>query len=96
MSDAKLIYYGDLKVTDGKYTDRDGKEKTRYITVGKLYHSPHLSRVSIYMSPTATTEGKWVNAYPHEGYEKPTDPTTEPDIIAEVTDEPISLDDIPF
>jgi hypothetical protein len=68
-----LIYYGDLKVTDGKYTDREGNEKTRYVTVGKLYHSPHLSRMSIYMNPTATTEGKWVNVYPSENYEKPND-----------------------
>lgn len=89
----KLIYYGDLKTTDGKYTDKDGKEKTRYVTLGKVYHSPHLSRFSIYMNPTAYSEGKWLNAYPTETYEKPTD---DKDVIADVNDEPINLDNIPF
>lgn len=92
MTDKKLIYYGDLKIPDGKY-EKDGKEKTRYVTVGRLYHSPHMSRVTIYLNPTATTEGKWVNAYPHDEYQKP---AGQLDTIAEVTEEPISLDDIPF
>lgn len=94
MDKPKLIYYGELKVPDGKFTDKDGKEKTRYVTVGKLYHSPHLSRVSIYMNPTATTDGKWVNAYPHNEYQKPAQEAQ--DVVHELTDEPISLDDIPF
>ena len=95
MNDKKpLVYYGELKIPDGKYTAKDGKEKTRYVTVGRLYHSPHLSRVTIYLNPTATTEGKWVNAYPHEEYQKPEE--AKPDVIAEVTDDPINLEDIPF
>lgn len=85
----KLVYYGEIKVADGKYTGKDGKEKTRYVTLGKLYHSPHMSRVSIYLNPTAVSEGRWLNAYPHEEFEKP-------DAVAEVTDEPINLNDIPF
>lgn len=73
MPDKKpLVYYGEIKVENGKY-EKDGIAKTRYHAIGKIFHSPHLSRMSIYLYPTATTEGKWVNAYPHEGYEKPKD-----------------------
>lgn len=93
MADKKpLVYYGELRVDDGKYIDKEGKEKTRYHTVGKVFHSPHLSRMSIYLYPTATSEGKWVNAYPHEEYVKPL-PVDE---IHEVTDAPVDLGDIPF
>lgn len=88
-----LIYYGEIKVEDGKYTDKEGKEKTRYRTVGKVFHSPHLSRMSIYLYPTAMSEGKWVNAYPHDEYKKPI-PADE--VITDVPDEPIGLNDIPF
>lgn len=91
----KLIYYGELKVPDGKYTNKEGAEKTRYISVGKVYHSPHMSRIAIYMYPTATTEGKWIGAYPDQNYQKPTE-NSQDDVIAEVGDEPINLDDIPF
>lgn len=94
MEKKSLVYYGELRIPDGKYTAKDGKEKTRYVTVGRLYHSPHLSRMSIYLNPTATTDGKWVNAYPHDEYEKPAEPML--DTIAEVPDGPINLDDIPF
>jgi hypothetical protein len=89
----KLIYYGDIKVADGKYTDKEGAEKTRYITLGKVYHSPHMSRMSFYINPTAISEGKWLNAYPHDEYTKPEDSKDE---IAEVDDGPINLNDIPF
>lgn len=89
----KLIYYGDIKVADGKYTDNEGKEKTRYVTLGKLYHSPHMSRASIYLNPTALSEGRWLNAYPHENYQKPTE---QDEVITDIGDEPINLDDIPF
>lgn len=92
MDKPKLIYYGDLKITDGKYTDKEGNEKTRYITIGKLYHSPHLSRMSIYLNPTAMSEGKWINAYPHEEYQK----VETKDEVIEPTEEPIRLEDIPF
>ncbi len=95
MSEGKpLVYYGELKITDGKYTGKDGKEKTRYITVGKLYHSPHLSRMSIYLNPTATSEGKWINAYPNEEYEKPA--VSQVDQVHDVPDGAINLDEIPF
>lgn len=99
MADGKLVYYGEIKVADGKYT-KDGVEKTRYVTLGKLYHSPHLSRVSIYLNPTAVSDGKWINAYPHQEYEKPTEPiSTTPrqaDNVVDIDDKPITLDDIPF
>lgn len=94
MAEGKLIYYGEIKISDGKYIAKDGKEKTRYVTVGRLYHSPHLSRMSIYLNPTATTEGKWVNAYPHEEYEKPAE--VKQDQVYDVPDEPVTLEDIPF
>lgn len=87
----RLIYYGEIKVENGKYT-KDGKDKTRYHPIGKVFHSPHLSRMSIYLYPTATSEGKWVNAYPHEEYDKPAGPEAAHD----VTDAPINIDDIPF
>jgi hypothetical protein len=90
----KQIYYGDVKITDGKYTDRDGKEKTRYLTIGKLYHSPHLSRISIYLFPTAMSEGKWINAYPYEDHKAVE--TKQQDTVIEPRDEEISLSDIPF
>lgn len=93
MADSKssLVYYGEIKVENGKYT-KDGKEKTRYHAIGKVFHSPHMSRMSIYLYPTATSEGKWVNAYPHEEYQKP----VRADDVHEVTGAPVNLDDIPF
>lgn len=87
-----LIYYGEIKVENGKYI-KDGKEKTRYHSIGKVFHSPHLSRMSIYLYPTATSEGRWVNAYPHEEYEKP---AAEPPVTDEEIARPVNLDDIPF
>lgn len=87
----KLVYYGELKVTDGKYQDKEGKEKTRYVALGKLFHSPHFSRVSIYLYPTALSEGRWINAYPHDEYEKPLDEVTDVSV-----NEQINTSDIPF
>lgn len=74
---------------------KDGETKNVYITVGTAWVSEHGSKISIALDSVPVSpewDGKlYIN--------KPYEPKTEQpqrDKIAEVTDEPISLDGIPF
>ena len=39
--------YANLRAKVGTYTDRDGNEKSRYVTVGKLFASEHFNSMFI-------------------------------------------------
>lgn len=54
---------GLVKITNGKYTDRDGKEKTRYVIVGEYFATDHNNRQAIKLNATAFSEEKWLNIY---------------------------------
>lgn len=82
---------GVVKISNGKYTDRDGNERTRYVTVGDYYSSDAGNKQAVKMYATAFSEEKWLNIYLDEPKGAP-----QRDTIAEVTDEPINLDGIPF
>lgn len=86
MTDDKLKPHGDVVVTTGKYTDKDGKERNRYKNIGTLFATPHFSRITIKLDALPMNDG-WLQVFKREDAR---------DTVAEVSDEPINLDDIPF
>lgn len=50
---------GRLIVPDGKYTDKDGKEKTKWHEIGIVFASPHHSRMSIRLHANGFGEGQF-------------------------------------
>lgn len=89
MTDNKLNYFGEIKVPNGKYL-KDGVEKTSYHAIGKVFESGE-NRLAIMLYPSAySTEPVWLNAYKEDRKE------TKTDTVAEVTDDPIDLSNIPF
>lgn len=89
----KLLYYGDVKIQNGTY-EKDGETKNRYHTIGKVFVSPHLSRMSILLLPTATSDERWLNAYEDEKFENP----LKGDKLPSDSDieKPVDLGEIPF
>lgn len=67
MSEKPMKKIGELKVKTGEYTDKDGKTKGRYQTVGILFGTSHHSRLSIKFPATAFSDEKWANVYYDEG-----------------------------
>lgn len=76
------------------YTDKTtGEEKNVYATIGKAWVTPHASKIRVVLD---TVPVNWDGVF---FLNKPYEPKAErpqKDIVAEVTDEPISLDGIPF
>lgn len=56
----KKLY--DAVVTTGKYTDREGKEKTRYLTVGAVFEGEKGLSLKLEALPTVGFNG-WINFY---------------------------------
>lgn len=93
MSDLKRR--GLVKITNGKY-EKDGKEKTRYVTVGEYFATDHNGRQAIKLYATAFSEEKWLNIYIDDEF-KPQAKVIE-DILPtdEDMDKPIDLSELPF
>lgn len=53
---------GLVKITNGKY-EKDGQEKTRYVTVGEYFATDHNGRQAIKLYATAFSDEKWLNIY---------------------------------
>jgi len=65
----KKLY--DAVVTTGKYTDRGGNEKTRYLTVGAVFEGEKGLSLKLEALPTVGFNG-WINFYaPREREQKP-------------------------
>jgi hypothetical protein len=73
----KKLY--DAVVTTGKYTDRTGKEKNRYLTVGAVFEGEKGISLKLEALPTVGFSG-WINFYePKErGEQKPEQKPREP------------------
>jgi len=108
MSDLKKR--GTVKITNGKYTGDDGKEHSRYITVGDYLATDHNGRQAIKLYATVFSEEKWLNIY-LDDESAPESPKTTQDgkydndiamvkAIGEAKkqedDKPIDLSEIPF
>lgn len=87
---------GIVKISNGKYTDKEGNERTRYVTVGDYYSSDAGNKQAVKMYATAFSDEKWLNIY----LDEPKTEQPQRDKIAEVTEtdqEMQSLmDNIPF
>jgi hypothetical protein len=103
---SKLQPYGDITIVTGKYM-KDGKERNRYQKIGKLFATPHFSRISIKLDAAPIGGDGWLNVFPIENSEhlKPTDDWVKPEVrekftkkdeVVDVDDQPINLYDIPF
>jgi hypothetical protein len=102
---------GLVKITNGKY-EKDGVEKTRYVTVGEYFATDHSSRQAIKLYATAFSEEKWLNIYIDEEFKNNSDApmpqSTVMDvaysdnkksndvILEDIDDKPIDLSEIPF
>lgn len=65
----KKLY--DAVVTTGKYTDRSGNEKTRYLTVGAVFEGEKGLSLKLEALPTVGFNG-WINFYaPRDKEQKP-------------------------
>lgn len=85
---SNLKPYADLKVALRKYTDNEGNEKTAWLKVGTLFSSPHQSHMFISMEalPVKDWDGA-VSVFKRDDW-------VDVDQVHEVTDDPITLDDI--
>lgn len=60
---SELKKRGRAVISAGKYTDNNGKEKTRYVEVGTYFATDHNGRMAIKLHATAFSDEKWVNIY---------------------------------
>lgn len=96
---------GLVKITNGKY-EKDGVEKTRYVTVGEYFATDHSSRQAIKLYATAFSDEKWLNIYIDDEYKTnaPMPQSTVTDaiyksndvILEDIDDKQIDLSLIPF
>lgn len=92
----KLKPMGDLKYKARTYVDKDGKEKGVWVQIGTLFSSPHGSNMTIKLDTVPVGEfNGWVSVFKREDWEGEETPK-KLDTVAEVTDEPINLNDISF
>lgn len=96
MSESPIKKIGELKIKTGEYTDKDGKTKGRYQTVGVLFGTPHHSRLSVKFPATAFSDEKWANVYYDEGCSPRSSDNDAQIERQQVVDEPIRPEDIPF
>lgn len=61
--EAKLQKIADLKVKTGEYTDKDGKTRGSWQTVGALFGTPHHSRLTVKLYATAYSDERWLSVY---------------------------------
>lgn len=74
-----------------KYTDRDGKEKTRYINIGSLFARDDGS-LTLKVESLPIGFNGWINFYAPKAKESEQNPLRKP----VVQDAPFSDDDMPF
>ena len=60
---AKIKKIGSLVVPDGKYTDKDGNEKTKWHEIGVVFATPHHSRMAIRFHANGFGEGQFANIF---------------------------------
>lgn len=88
---------GLVKITNGKY-EKDGQEKTRYVTVGEYFATDHNGRQAIKLYATAFSDEKWLNIYIDDEFKPMPQAKVIEDILPtdEDMDKPIDLSEIPF
>lgn len=102
MSDLKPT--ADIKFKVRTYTDKDGKEKGVWLTVGTLFSSPHGSHQSIKIDTIPAGEWNgWLSVYPREEQDRP---LTQHEVLKKANDvlpddditagTPVDLSEIPF
>lgn len=95
MSDLKKR--GLVKITNGKY-EKDGQEKTRYVTVGEYFATDHNGRQAIKLYATAFSDEKWLNIYINDEFKPMPQVKVVEDILPTYgdMDKPIDLSELPF
>ena len=95
----------DVVAPIGKYTNRDGEEKTEYIKIGTARVSEHGSQIQLFIKSTPLNwDGR---GYVNKPYEKKSDgdkPMTQAQalnggrdvVLEDIDDKPIDLSEIPF
>ncbi len=86
---------GLVKITNGKY-EKDGVEKTRYVTVGEYFATDHANRQAIKLYATAFSDEKWLNIYLDKEDDRPLKQHEVLETTLNARDEPINSSDIPF
>lgn len=79
----------DARVKVGEY-EKEGKKKSRYMNIGVAFVSPHENNIYLQIDTLPRDLQAWDGRIYLNSREKRTD------TVAEVTDDPISLNDIPF
>ena len=80
----------DARVKVGEY-QQEGKTKSRYMNIGVAFVSPHQNNIYLQIDTLPRDMSAWDGRiYINERGPRKTD------AVAEVTDEPINLNDIPF
>lgn len=88
---------GLVKITNGKY-EKDGQEKTRYVTVGEYFATDHNGRQAIKLYATAFSDEKWLNIYIDDEFKPMPQAKVIEDVLPtdEDMDKPIDLSELPF
>lgn len=80
----------DARVKVGEY-EKDGKKKSRYMNIGVAFVSPHQNNIYLQIETLPRDMANWDGRiYINQREQRNTD------LVAEVNDEPINLNDIPF
>jgi len=80
----------DARVKVGEY-EKEGQKKARYMNIGVAFVSPHANNIYLQID----TLPRDLQAWDGRIYLNSREPR-KTDVVAEVTDEPVDLNDIPF
>ena len=90
-----LVKTKNLVATMGKYTDKDGNEKSRYVTIGSMFQRDDGSLcLKLDAIPIGEEFTGWVNCYDPRSWDKD-EPSSEPH-HASVAENALKDDNIPF
>lgn len=94
MSNSKLQKVGRLMVPNGKYTDKNGNEKTSWHEIGIVFATPHHSNMCVKLHANGFGEGQFCNVFFDE--DKKPNFTDRVDVARARTANDISPEEIPF
>ena len=95
MTNSKLQKIGRLMVPNGKYTDKNGNEKTRWHEIGIVLATPHHSNMCVKLHANGFGEGQFCSVFYDED-KAPNFSDSAPSDNATANSDDFNSEDIPF
>lgn len=96
MTNSKLQKVGRLMVPNGKYTDKNGNEKTSWHEIGIVLATPHHSNMCIKLHSNGFGEGQFCSVFYDEDKKPSFSDDTSPSNTASEDKFNVISEDIPF